>query len=81
MKNVKNNVVAKLLKELRMEKQKAEGRLISCMEVSTDLNFSPRYVAACETGDCNPSAGRLRMLVEYYGITLQEFLERVETLV
>lgn len=81
MKNINNSKVARLLKELRMEKQEVEGRLISCTEVSTDLNFSTWYVSSCERGKCNPSVIRLTRLAEYYGISLQEFLKRVETLV
>ena len=74
-KQIRNNKlligIATILKELR------EAKDVSQEEVYNDTNI---HVGRIETANANPTISTLDALCKYFGLTLSEFLKRVEKL-
>lgn len=69
--------IAKVAKELRKEK----GDKLTQEGVMNDFKLEKNitiHIGRIETGATNLSVSQLRLLCEYYGITLSAFMKRVE---
>lgn len=62
------------LRQRRLEKG------LSQVEVAKKLNYSSQFIANWERGVSSPPMQALKKIVEIYGISQKEFLEKIETI-